>query len=271
MPDSFCAPSDPFEPGAVAVVAGGARGIGRACALRLAVRGLRVAVLDVDLDGAARYGEDLTAASVEQELRQLSGDGAAERVDLTHPIATAAAVDRVLERWGRVDHLVVTAGGAVTPYAASLASATTDGDLLHLVDANLGTVVNCCRTVLPHLSAGGSIVTTGSSAGLETSSDGHLAGYGATKAAVHHYTRYLAREVGPRGVRVNCVAPGVIRTGRVVAQSATTGLADAADGVPLGRLGEPDDVAAVVEFLLGRHASYVTGQVLGVNGGAVAS
>jgi 3-oxoacyl-[acyl-carrier protein] reductase len=258
--------------GSVAVVAGGARGIGRSCALRLADLGARVAVLDVDLAGAAVYGEQLTAPSVADELVARAGDGLAIQVDLTDPRATADAFAAVAARWGRLDALVVPAGGAVTAYAQSRASETTNADLTTLVDVNLRVVVNCCRSAVPLMrdAGGGSIVTVGSSAGLAVAPDGHLAGYGATKAAVQHYTRYLANEVGPWGIRVNCVAPGVIRTARVLAQSAATGLIDdAAASIPLRRQGEPDDIADVVQFLTGPLSSYITGQVVAVSGGAV--
>lgn len=261
-----------LPPGTVAVVAGGARGIGRACALRLADLGARVAVLDVDLSGAAVYGEPLTAPSVADELVARAGDGLALQVDLTDAVATAAAFDAVTARWGRLDALVVPAGGAVTPYARSLASETTDDDLSRLLDVNLRVVVNCCRSAVPAMrsSGGGSIVTVGSSAGLVAAPDGHVAGYGVAKAAVQHYTRYLANEVGPSGIRVNCIAPGVIRTARIVAQTKDTGFVDdAALDVPLRRQGEPDDIADVVQFLLSPLSSYVSGQVLAVNGGAV--
>lgn len=259
--------------GSVAVVAGGARGIGRACALRLADLGVRVAVLDVDLAGADVYGELLTAATVGDELVERVGDGLAIQVDLTEPEVTAAAFAAVAEKWGRLDALVVAAGGAVTPYARSLASETTDDDLSTLIDVNLRVVVNCCRSAVPQLrdSGGGSIVTMGSSAGLESAPDGHVAAYGTAKAAVQHYTRYLANEVGPWGIRANCIAPGVIRTARVVAQSAATGFVgdEAAEGIPLRRQGEPDDIADVVQFLTGPLSSYVSGQVIAVSGGAV--
>ncbi|WP_300400421.1 SDR family NAD(P)-dependent oxidoreductase [Nocardioides sp.] len=261
-----------LQSGSVAVVAGGARGIGRACALRLAELGARVAVLDVDLSGAAVYGEQLGAASVADELVARAGDGVALQVDLTDPAATAAAFDEVVARWGGLDALVVPAGGAVTPYSRSLASETTVEDLSALLDVNLRVVVNSCRSAVPAMraSGGGSIVTVGSSAGLEAAPDGHVAGYGAAKAAVQHYTRYLANEVGPAGIRVNCVAPGVIRTARVLAQAAATGFIDeAALDIPLRRQGEPDDIADVVQFLLSPLSSYVSGQVIAVSGGAV--
>jgi NAD(P)-dependent dehydrogenase (short-subunit alcohol dehydrogenase family) len=259
--------------GAVAIVTGGARGIGRACALRLAGLGTRVAVVDRRLDGAAEYGETLGAGTVEEELHQLAGDGLGIEADLAAPDGAEAVAEQVTGRWGSLDVLVTVAGGAITPVERSAASRTTAADLATLFDANLATTVAACTAAVPAMRAGGggAIVTIGSTAGRAVSKAGQRAGYGATKAAVHHYTRYLAAEAGPWGIRVNCVAPGVVRTARVVAQSVQTGLVSdgGAGAVPLRRLAEPSDIADVVQFLCGPLSSYVTGQLIGVDGGAV--
>jgi len=145
--------------GSVAIVAGGARGIGRASALRLADLGARVAVLDLDLDAAAEYGEELTAASVEDELRDRAGEG-----------------------------MAIPVGGAITPYPRSLASITSDDDFSTLVDVNMRTVVNCCRSGVPYMreGGGGAIVTVASGAALAVDPGGFLAAYAMTKAAVLH-------------------------------------------------------------------------------------
>ena len=257
-----------MQHGSVAIVAGGARGIGRACALRLAELGVRVAVLDIQLDGAAEFGEELTAPSVAEELQNRAGEGMALQVDLSNVGATGAATDAVVDRWSRLDMLVVPAGGAITPYQTSLASVVTDEDLTTLINANMRTVVNCCRSAVPYLraSACASIVTVSSVAALTVMSKGHLAGYAMTKAAVLQYTRHLAEELGPDGIRVNCIAPGIIRTARVAAQAAAT-TADM-QKIPLRRAGEPSDVADAMQYLVSPLASYVTGQVLAVNGGS---
>ena len=259
------------QKGAVAIVTGGARGIGRACALRLADLGASVAVLDRDLDGAAAYGEELGAESVEQELEARAGDGLGIEVNLSDQDDAADAIAKVVRRWGRLDIVVAVAGGAVSPFVRSLASDTPGEDVAALLDANIKTLVATCRAAVPAMrdSGGGSIVTIGSGSGLAPSADGHLAVYGASKAAVHHYTRYLANEVGPWGIRVNCIAPGLITTARIVAESADYKLAtDAtAERGALRRLGRPDDIANAVQFLCGPLASYVTGEILSVNGG----
>lgn len=258
--------------GSVAVIAGGARGIGRASALRLADLGARVAVIDVNLGAAAEYGEELTAGSVEEELRDRAGEGIAIQADLTNPDQAQHALRTVIDQWTRLDALVIPVGGAITPYLRSAASVTSDDDLSTLTAVNMRAVVNCCRSGVPYLrdSGGGAIVTVASGAALKVDPGGFLAAYAMTKAAVVQYTRYLAAEVGQWGIRVNCIAPGVIRTARVVAQSAISGIVndEAAKSIPLGRQGEPSDVADAVQYFVTPLSAYITGQVLAVDGGA---
>jgi 3-oxoacyl-[acyl-carrier protein] reductase len=257
--------------GAVAVVAGGARGIGRASALRLAELGATVAVIDRNLDASAEFGEQLTAPSVEEELRDRAGSGMALKADLTDPEAAARAIQEVLDQQQRLDVLVITAGGAVTPYQRSAASITSDADLSTIVDVNMRTVLNCCRVAVPAIrdAGGGAIVTMASQSALRATPDGSLAAYGMAKAAVVQYTRYLAAEVGQWGIRVNCIAPGVIRTSRLVAeQPAVLNSEDTASTIPLRRYGEPSDVADAVQYLAAPLSAYVTGQVLAIDGGA---
>jgi 3-oxoacyl-[acyl-carrier protein] reductase len=149
----------------------------------------------------------------------------------------------------------------------------TDEDLDLLLDINLRTVITTCRASVPHLrtAGGGAIVTMASSAALAAGPGGFVAAYGAAKAAVLQYTRYLAAEVGPDAIRVNCVAPGVIRTSRVLTSTGDTGFVqDANDaGIPLGRQGEPEDIADAVQYLTMPLSADVTGQVIPVNGGGL--
>ncbi len=257
----------------VVVVAGGARGIGRATALRLAERGAKVAVLDVNLSAATEFDEDLTAASVEDELKNRAGDGLGVQVNLTDPEETERAIATVVERFGHLNHLFIPAGGAITPYPDSAASRTSHDDYSKLVAVNMTTVVNCCRSAVPHLKAagGGSIITVSSGSGFKVAADGYIAGYAMSKAAVLHYSKYLAAEVGKDGIRVNCIAPGSIRTSRLIAQSKVTGFVASDEElsmIPLQRQGEPSDIADVVELLLSPLAGFLTGQLIAVDGGA---
>lgn len=255
----------------VAVVTGAGRGIGRACAVRLAAAGFDVGVLDLDLRSGARYeGEPdgATTDDVEAAGRRALG----LQVDLTDRDAAHAAVDRVAAELGRIDVVVNVAGGAITPYARSRPTLTPPEDFRTLIDVNLMSTIHVCQAAVGHLRAagGGAIVNTASTAAFTVFPDGSNSAYAMTKAAVAHWSRHLAAEVGPDGIRVNMIAPGITLTGRVVEESSQTGHADRAiSEVPLRRLGQPDDVARVVEFLTTDLSGFVTGRCVPVDGGWV--
>jgi NAD(P)-dependent dehydrogenase (short-subunit alcohol dehydrogenase family) len=260
--------------GKTAVVTGGARGLGRAFALRLASLGADVAIIDVDLNAAAAFGEVLKAPSVAEEIQGLGRRGIGVQADLTDRAKAVEAIERVYSALGRIDILVNNAGGAITPAEYSAASVTRDEDLRRLLDVNLFSTVNCCVAAVPHITSigGGVIVNMASAAGTTVhDGKGSFAGYGATKAAIAHYTRYLAAELGPKGTRVNCMAPGIILTSRVAAQATARGLGtqDQAASIPLRRFGTTEDCTGVLEFLTTPLSQYVTGQVISVCGGAV--
>ena len=152
-------------------------------------------------------------------------------------------------------------------------ASTLDPALLHLVTSmNLFGTVYCCNAVAPIMKQqrSGKIVTVSSVAGLSPSTDGGYAHYGAAKAAIAHYTRYLAQDLGPYGITANCIAPGTITTGRIVA-TVMPGSADAnrdrTERVALRRLGTVEDCAKVVEFLVTDLSDYVTGVVIPIDGG----
>jgi NAD(P)-dependent dehydrogenase (short-subunit alcohol dehydrogenase family) len=259
--------------GRVAVVTGAARGIGRACALRLAQAGADVIIVDRDLAGAAEFGETLNAASVPDEIRALGRRSAGVEVDLVDGAAVAEACRSIVAEFGRVDILVNMAGGAVTPAERSHAADVPMIDVDRTHDVNVKTMLTITQALVPTMIAAGSgsIVNATGQSGITTYKDGLLSNYGAAKASVLYYTRALAAQLGPHGIRANCVSPGVTLTARIAAQSKGRGVGteDELRQIPLRRFAQPDDIAKAVEFLAGDMASYVSGQCLSVCGGAV--
>ncbi|WP_406631389.1 SDR family NAD(P)-dependent oxidoreductase [Amycolatopsis sp. WGS_07] len=256
--------------GARVLVTGAGRGIGRAIALRFAAAGAAVAAVDRDFH--AEFPGEATD-SVLQQLAAYDVDALGLQCDVTDPSAVDATVDAVLAAWGGVDVLVCNAGGGTGPIHGNKASEVDLAELESVLRLNLFGTIHFCRAVAKPMRAQrrGSIVTIGSINGLESTEDGGYAHYGVAKAAVAQYTRYLARDLGPYGIRVNAVAPGPISTGRLRARYAEAGEEIAAPGSALRRAGDPDDVAAVVEFLAGPHSRHVTGQIVTVDGGLLRS
>jgi 3-oxoacyl-[acyl-carrier protein] reductase len=257
--------------GRVAVVTGAARGIGRAIALRLAKAGADLVLADIDLAAGKAYGGELTADSVEAEVVALGRRAISVEGDLSErPVATRV-FDQALQSYGRVDVLAVAAGGALSPAETSFATITTEADQDLLFRANYTALVGCCQEAAPHMRAqkSGSIVTIVSQAGSYVQPDGRLAHYAAAKAAAISFTRSLAAELGPDGVRVNAVAPGATLTPRVAALAAERNMVteESASGTALRRLGLADDIAKVVHFLASDLGGWVTGQCIAATGG----
>ncbi|MGF6875134.1 SDR family NAD(P)-dependent oxidoreductase [Paraburkholderia sp. MM5477-R1] len=259
--------------GKVAIVTGGARGLGRSYALRLAKLGADIAVVDIDLNAAREFGETLSAASVMDEVKAIGRRSIGIAADLTDRRQVDAMVQNVLAEFGSIDILVNNAGGAVTPAERSAASEIPEEDTRFLIDLNYMSAVFCCQAVAQVMKrrASGVIVNTSAQSGITTYKGGKLSGYGASKAAVTTYTRYLAAELGPFGIRANCISPGLMMTARIAAKALERGVgtADEMAGIPLRRFGVAEDCANVLEFLATDLSQYVTGQVISVCGGAV--
>lgn len=257
--------------GKIAVVTGGARGLGRATALAFAKAGADVAVIDVDLNGAAQFGEVLGADSVAEEICGLGRRGVGIQADLTDREAVARAFDQVAQRLGAVDILANVAGGAIVPLDVSQPSVAPIADVERMFSVNYYTALHCVQAVTPAMKARGHgvIINVSTVGAVLIAPDGRSTHYSSAKAAINHLTRDLAAELGPHGIRVNAVAPGLMATGRVKAQAAERNLATAADAerIPLRRLGEPADIGGPMVFLASDDAAYITGQVLSVCGG----
>jgi NAD(P)-dependent dehydrogenase (short-subunit alcohol dehydrogenase family) len=250
--------------GRVAIVTGAGKGIGAGCARALAEAG-------ADVVCAARTQADIDAVAA--EVRALGRRALAVATDVMVTEQLEGLVARAAEEFGRIDILVNNAGGLIAPIERSAASITPDDDTKLLFDANYSSMLYCCQAVVPGMrqAGGGVIVNISSQSGVSVYPGGIMAAYAAAKAAVTHYTRYLAAEVGPWGIRANCIAPGIIMTSRVAMQAAQRGVGTnaQAEAIPLRRLGTPEDCAGVLEFLATDLSCYVTGQCICVDGGVV--
>jgi len=265
--------------GRVALVTGSGRGIGRASALRLAALGADVVISDINLDSAASVHEPRTEATVMDEVRSLGPRSIGIEVDVTKEGAAEGMIREVISTFGRLDILVNNVGGGQAAEGGHLKGGSdlvSSEQFQRGLDFNLMSTINCCKAAMPFMIAGhwGCIVNMTSLHGLMVRSQDDLSfaartTYGVAKAGLIQYTRVLAAELGPHGIRVNCIAPAAIVTGRV-RQFGAKGemiVGDRLRECPLGRAGEADDVAKVVEFLCTDLSDYVTGQCIRVDGG----
>lgn len=250
-------PRYPDLAGKVALVTGGSRGIGAATCRALAANGVKVAV----------NGRDQAAIdAVVTEIAAQGGTAVAAPGDVTDEAAVQSMCDTVEHALGPVEILAAFAGGQGAPAPTTQLG---PDQWRSVLESDLTSVYLTVTTFLPALieRGGGSIITMSSTAGRQPS--GANAAYAAAKAGVVMFTKHLANEVGRHGIRVNCLAPSAVLNERMRRFMSAEQLDEMAGGFPLGRIGQPDDVAQAVLYLASNASSWVTGVTLDLTGGRV--
>jgi 7-alpha-hydroxysteroid dehydrogenase len=241
--------------GQVALVTGAAAGIGRGIAHLFAQAGASVVVTDLKLEGAQ---------SVATEIKEMGGKAIGLECNVTREEHLAGAVDAAVKSFGKLTILVNNAGGGgPKPFEMPMS------DFEWAYQLNVFSLFRLTQLAAPHMKAagGGAVLNISSMAGENKNI--RMASYGSSKAAVNHLTRNIAFDLGPMGIRVNCIAPGAIKTD-ALATVLTPEIEKAMlKHTPLGRLGEAEDIANAALFLCSPASSWVSGQVLTVSGGGV--
>ena len=259
--------------GKVALITGAARAIGRSHALRLARLGADIVINDLNLESYKEFGEEITAPTVVEEVSALGVRSMGIEADVGKKAQVEAMVKKVLDEFGHLDILVNNAGGLAGEVMKSYASLAPEEDIRATLDRNLMGTIFCCQSEAEPMKKQrwGRIVNTSSQAALQAQPGGFYANYGAAKAAVIVYTRYLAQELAPFGILVNCVVPAYVSTEKLEKKvfSLPGKKEQLLAQIPLGRMATPEDISKVVEFFVTDLSDYVTGQCLSVCGGAV--
>ena len=240
----------------VAIVTGGARGIGKAIALTFVREGARIALVDVDKGGLETLLNEIKKNK--REIINIS-------CDITKSSEVKEMVSQVQRSFGRIDILVNNAG----IIRRGTIETVTEEDWDRVIEVNLKGTFNCCKAVVDIMKQQGygKIVNVSSIAG-KMGDITSAPGYGPSKAGVDALTKTLARQLAPYGINVNAVSPHAIET-EMSAQWSEERRKEIIASIPLGRLGKPEDVAEAVLFLVSDAASFITGEILDVNGGAL--
>jgi 3-oxoacyl-[acyl-carrier protein] reductase len=239
----------------VAVITGAGRGIGRATALRFAAEGASVVVAEIDVD---------TAQDVVDEISAASGKAIAVKVDVTDRDSITAMVEVALSTYGRIDILVNNAGITMDAQMRKMEEAAFD----QVIDVNLKGIFNCTQAVIPTMLAQGSGVILNASSIVAANGNFGQTNYVAAKAGVAGMTKVWARELGRKGIRVNAVAPGFIKT-RMTDTLPEKVLDKLLERIASNRMGEPEEIANAYLWLASDESSYVNGHILAVDGGTV--
>lgn len=241
--------------GKVCLITGASRGIGAAIARSAAQRGAAVAVNYLN--------SDKQAAHEVEAIRRMGARAIAVGADVSSPAGVDKLFLQVEQELGPVDLLVNNAGRSLQ----KLVTHTSDNEWDETINTNLKGPFLCCRRALPHMirQHSGRIVNIASIWGMAGASCESI--YAASKGGLVLFTRSLAKEVGPSGITVNAIAPGPVDTDMLRGELSTQECQDLAREIPLGRLGCPEEVASLCVYLLGESASYITGQVIAVDGG----
>ena len=238
------------------IVTGAASGIGQACAGRLLREGARVLAADMNFEAVTRFTQTLGG---DDRIRPFS-------VNVASLAECVAMASRTLEAFGKITGLVHSAG--VNQRSIPVVDLEED-EWRRILDVNLGGTFNAIRSVAPHMKSGGAIVTISSGAARVVRAG--AAAYCVSKAGVVSLTKVSALELAPKGIRVNSVAPGFIDTEMNRSKFSPERRGVFEQSVPLKKIGEPDEVAAVASFLLSDESSYICGEIIAVDGGVAAA
>lgn len=242
--------------GRAAIVTGGANGIGKAIALTFVREGAKVAIVDFDREGAF---------ALKEQIEKNQGEAIAIPCDVSKSSEVNPMIDRVRKTFGRIDILINNAG----IIRRGTIETVTEEDWDRVIEVNLKGTFNCSKAVVETMKQQryGKIINVSSIAG-KMGDITSAPGYGPSKAGIDALTKTLARQLAPYGINVNGVAPHAIET-EMSAQWSEERRKEIIASIPLGRLGKPEDVAEAVLFLASDQASFITGEILDVNGGTL--